>query len=408
MPVRIVDQLSHGDRRNRYCRHALARRRRDIGRAGEPGPDVGHLLVEHDDHLEVGRLRPDRARRRRLNRAVADFSDVTFEGLVGQRVDRDLGLLAELHVWDARFVDLDLRLNHGHFGQRQQDRAGIVHRADDRRFALLDVAPRDDAINGRFDSDFAEVVARALEPGAFLGDAAALRHHLFFALLKGRFSRLQVVLGFLERFARRELTAPEILLALERLTRLLHLDVRRLDGLLHLIQRALRGLERGCAAVDPGPQRLRIDLEEELALLDPVPLVHRQVHHAARSVGADVDEALRLNLAGRRHNGLEIPASDDLGRDHDRLVSPEVQARGGHGGAGRDHRYSDESVLPGHLYSRQRRLDGGEAECDHQHDGDRLPGDADRRPVGDPGFHLEHLRIVRTPAERFHHRDRLI
>ena len=100
---------------------------------------------------------------RRLDRAVADLADVSLERPVGQGVDRDLGQLAELHVRDVRFVDLDFRLDHRHVGERQQHGAGVVHRADDRGFALLDVAARDDAVDRRLDADLAQVVARALE-----------------------------------------------------------------------------------------------------------------------------------------------------------------------------------------------------------------------------------------------------
>ena len=52
----------------------------------------------------------------------------------GMRVDRDLRLLAELHVRDVGLVDLDLRLDDRHVGERQQHRAGVVHRADRRPF----------------------------------------------------------------------------------------------------------------------------------------------------------------------------------------------------------------------------------------------------------------------------------
>ena len=46
LPVRVVDQLAHGDGRNRHRDDVLARRGRDVGRAGEAGPHVGNLLVD--------------------------------------------------------------------------------------------------------------------------------------------------------------------------------------------------------------------------------------------------------------------------------------------------------------------------------------------------------------------------
>ena len=45
---------------------------------------------------------------------------------------------------------------------------GVVHRADDDRFTLFDVAAGDDAVDRRLDADLAQVVARALERGALL------------------------------------------------------------------------------------------------------------------------------------------------------------------------------------------------------------------------------------------------
>ena len=110
----------------------------------------------------------------RLDRAVADFGHTAGEGLVRQRVDRDLRPLTELDVRDVGFVDLDLRLDDRHVGERQQDGAGVVHRADYRRFALLDVPAGDDAVDRRFDADLAEIVAGALEAGALLPDPRGL------------------------------------------------------------------------------------------------------------------------------------------------------------------------------------------------------------------------------------------
>jgi hypothetical protein len=52
----------------------------------------------------------------RLDRAVADLADVSLER-VGDRVDRDLRALIELHVRDVGFVDFDFRLDHRHVGE---------------------------------------------------------------------------------------------------------------------------------------------------------------------------------------------------------------------------------------------------------------------------------------------------
>ena len=100
---------------------------------------------------------------------------------------RDLRRLAELHVRDVGFVDFDFGLDDRHVGQRQQHGAGVVHRADHRRFAFLDVAARHDAFDGRLDADLAQVVLRVVERRALLHDAAVLRLGALVALLQGRF-----------------------------------------------------------------------------------------------------------------------------------------------------------------------------------------------------------------------------
>ena len=94
----------------------------------------------------------------------------------------------------------------------EQHGAGVVHRADHRGLAFLNVPSRDDAVDRRLDSHFAQVVARALEPGAFLVDAAGLRRDLFLALANRRFGGLDVVLRLVERFARGELLTPQVAL----------------------------------------------------------------------------------------------------------------------------------------------------------------------------------------------------
>src|SRR2546428_5527474 len=120
LPIRIVDQLPDGDRRDRDGHHALTRGRGDVGRAGEARAHVNDGLIEDHNHLEVRRLRAGRRAGRRLNRAVADLADVTLERFLGDGVDRDLRQLADLDVRDVRFVDFDLRLNDRHVGERQQ------------------------------------------------------------------------------------------------------------------------------------------------------------------------------------------------------------------------------------------------------------------------------------------------
>src|SRR5439155_22908376 len=136
--------------------------------------------------------------------------------------------------------------------------------------AFLNVAARHDAVDWRFDAHLAEIVTRAFERRAFLIDAARLRRHLLFALLNRRFGGLAVVFRAIERLASGELLAPEIALACQRLLRLLQLDACRFDRLPELIERRFRRLQRRVAAVDARAQRLRIDLQEELAFPDSI------------------------------------------------------------------------------------------------------------------------------------------
>src|SRR5207249_3825971 len=83
-----------------------------------------------------------------------------------------------------------------HVWRRPEHCAWIVHRPDDLRLALLDVAPRDDAVDRRLDADFAEIVLGTGEARALLCDAAGLCARLFFPLLQRRFGGPDIVLRF--------------------------------------------------------------------------------------------------------------------------------------------------------------------------------------------------------------------
>ena len=249
----VVDELAHGDGRNRHGHDILASGCRDLGRAREPRADVRHVLVEHDDHFEVGRLLIGRRLTGRLNRAVADFRHVPLEGPVGNRVDRDFRDLPELDVRNVGFVDLDFGLDDRHVGDRQQHRAGVVHRADDGRLPLLDVPARDDAGDRRFDPHFAEIELRAGELRAILPEPHLLRAHLLLALGKRRLREADVVLRSFERFARGELLLPQLLLALEILLRDRQLHASGFDRLPRLFEPRLAA----CSAAWPLSTRVR-------------------------------------------------------------------------------------------------------------------------------------------------------
>ena len=189
-----------------------------------------------------------------------------LERAIGNGVDRDLRLLSDRHVRDVRFVDLDFGLNHRHVGDGQQHGAGVVHRADDRRFAFLDVPARDDAGDRRFDAHFAEIELRARQLRAILSEPHFLRAHLLFALDERRLREPDVVLGALEHFARRQLLLPQLLLALaDSAARRSAARGRSRPPGAPARAPTLAGLQRRLAALDARAQRARIDLHEELA-----------------------------------------------------------------------------------------------------------------------------------------------
>jgi hypothetical protein len=208
-----------------------------------------------------------------------------------------------------------------------------------------------DAVDRRLDAHLAQIVARALEARLLLGDARALRRHLLLALGQRRLGGPDVVLGPVQRLLRRQLLLPQVALPLEGLLRLLELHPRRLHRLAQLGERRLGRPQRGRAAVDARAQRARVDLQQELPDRDPLPLVHGELDHPAGSVRADVDQALRLDRAGGRDDGLEVALSDRLDRDLGRRVAGEPQVRR-HDRRGDDEDPGgDEHVPSGHLRS---------------------------------------------------------
>ena len=157
---RVVDQLAHGHRLDRHGHRLGPRRRRDVGGAGEAGTHLGDLAVDRHRDLEVGRGLAGLPGGGLDDRAVADLGHLAGEGLVRDRVDLDLGQLADLDERDVGLVDLDFGLDDRHVGDLQQHGAGVVHRADDDRLALLDVAPDDQAVDRRLDAGPRQLVLR--------------------------------------------------------------------------------------------------------------------------------------------------------------------------------------------------------------------------------------------------------
>ena len=90
-------------------------------------------------------------------------------------------------------------------------------------------------------------------------------------------------------------------------------------------------------------------MQQKLSNLDAVAFVDRQVDDAPRRVGADVDQTLRLNLAGRRDDRLEIAGLDAFGRDQLAGILLEVQVRSNDRRAYQHNGSCDQNVLPRHL-----------------------------------------------------------
>jgi hypothetical protein len=99
-------------------------------------------------------------------RLVADLGDVALEDAAGERVDGDVGGLAELDVDDVGLVDLDLGGDDGHVGEGHQGRAFGVLDADDHGLALADGDVGDEAVEG----SAADGLVEGVEVGSLAGD----------------------------------------------------------------------------------------------------------------------------------------------------------------------------------------------------------------------------------------------
>src|SRR5215471_482316 len=322
--VLVDHHLAHRRRLDRDPDDLRAGRRRDFGRAGEARPNLGDRLVDLHLDEEVGRLRR-RGRAGGLERAVADLDDVAGERLVLDRVDGDLRLLADLDVGDVGLVDFDLRFDQRHVGDRQQHRARVVHRPDHDRLALFDVAARDDALDRRLDADLAQVVLGVLERRLLLLHAIALDFDLPIGRVGLCLLYLELVLGVVERFLRRQPALPELLLARVVVLRRLQRRLAAVGLHAQLLHRRARRRQRGFRLIHLAREVARIDLEQELPPIDALAFLDGEVRHAAHRVGADVDRPLRLDLARRRDDRLQIPLLDGFDVDGDARLTLELE-----------------------------------------------------------------------------------
>ena len=117
------------------------------------------------------------------------------------------------------------------------------------------------------------------------------------------------VLRALERLARGEATAPQILLSFQVLTGKIQRDARLLDRGARLLQRRLRGGDAGLTALQLSFERLRVDFQQKLPGADALSFLDGQPCHAPHRVGGNIDLTLWLDLARRRNDRLEIAAA---------------------------------------------------------------------------------------------------
>jgi hypothetical protein len=251
---------------------SLAGGRGDFGGAGEAGPHFGDLGVEGDRDLEVRRLR--RARRRSLDRAVADLGHLAGEGLAGIASIVTLAT-AELHVRDVGLVDFDFRLDDRHVGDRQQHRAGVVHRADDDRFPSSMFRRVMMPVIGDSMRTLLRFSLRVLERRLLPASCAALGLDLPLGGVS-RPAHPAPVLGVVQRFLRRQALLAELLLAVEAgpapasATSSCCRSTRAAAPSASAPRRATPGL------VVDGRQVARVDLQQELALCHALAFLDRQ------------------------------------------------------------------------------------------------------------------------------------
>ena len=107
-------------------------------------------------------------------------------------------------------------------------------------------------------------------------------------------------------------------------SRLLQRGPGALDLDAQLFHLRARRRERRRRLVEGRREVARVDLKEELPLLHLLAFLDPQVRDPAHRIGADVDEALRLDLARGRHDGLQIPLLDRFDVDDDAVLPLEL------------------------------------------------------------------------------------
>ena len=176
--------------------------------------------------------------------------------------------------------------------------AGVVHRADDGRFTLFDVAAGDDPVHRRLDDDLRHVVAGRRQARLLLLDLLFARFDfllprgdLLLAPLDVGLSHGDLVLRALERLA---VVRPSFHRSCWRFRfccdefegglRLLAGCLRRGDADARLSQARLGGGDGRLAALQLPFELPRVDLEQELARLDALAFLDGQPRDSAHLV----------------------------------------------------------------------------------------------------------------------------
>ncbi len=143
-----------------------------------------------------------------------------------------------------------------------------------------------------------------------------------------------------------DLVGERALGALEALLGLLGLGARGVAIEEQRLQRLL-GRERR------RPSLVLVDLEQEVALGDPIAFAHREVDDLAHHVGREVDLLLRLDLAGGGDQAPQVGPLDLLDGHHRRLLRLRLHHvdddQADHGQGGHRHPDLDSTGHLGHL-----------------------------------------------------------
>ncbi len=214
-----------------------------------------------------------------------------------------------MHADHVGFVHLHLHLDHRQVGHRHQQADVGGERARHRHFALFLGEPGDAAGHRRHDVRLGELVARRRHRGARLLRLVLRRIEVRFRDVERGLRLLQLLLGHELRVLR-----VQLLGAGEGALRLIAVRLR-----LHGVR--LRRGEAGLRLLQVRFVNRRVDLQQEVALVDEIPLLHRDPRDTAGDVRADVDLLLGLDLAARRDCGHQVAAADLLESHVDAAVA---------------------------------------------------------------------------------------